>query len=111
MSYGRKDNSHKSIVDGLAPYGIVAFDVSALKGLGFDVVLYRAATDTWRVAELKTPFVSQAGAPGKRKYSVANRPVRQQAPLTESELRAQKRAPIPVVHDLVEALALFGLSE
>lgn len=104
----RKDTSHKPIVDGLEARGIIVFDVSGLAGLGFDIVCYRAG-EGWRVMELKTPVESNAGQPGKRKYSTANRPVTQKAALTDSEKRAKTRAPVEVVETLGQALAVCGL--
>lgn len=106
----RKDTSHKPIVEGLEARGIVVFDVSGLAGLGFDIVCYRPGLNGgWFVLELKTPVESNAGQPGKRKYSVANRPVTQKAALTESEKKARTRAPVHVVETLGAALAACGL--
>ena len=84
----KKDDNHKAIVADLERLGYVVFDVSALSGLGFDIVVYKPPEPTlkarWMPMEIKQP--------GHDRFD------------TGSEKRARARAPIPVVHSTAEAL-------
>lgn len=108
MSWARrKDASHAAIVEYVEAHGLIVFDVSGLAKLGFDIVVYSPALDKFLPVELKTKAESKARA-GARRYDTSNRPITATAsPLTDSEVKAKSRAPIPTATTGEEVVRLF----
>jgi hypothetical protein len=84
---GRKDSNHRAIVEQLQAWGYVTFDTSGLRNLGFDLVVYdRPRTQKFLIFEIKS---------GNK-------------PLTPSEEKARRLAPIPTVQTAREVSDAFG---
>jgi hypothetical protein len=109
----RKDSNHKQIVSDLEAQGVVVFDCSGLAGLGFDILCYQARVVTSDpvleyVHRVWQPFEIKAPKPTTRAYRSTKRNLRGlEGRMTESELKAAMRAPIPVIESAVEALRYF----
>lgn len=102
-----RDATHKAIAEYLEGKGYVVFDVSSVKGLGFDMIVWAPMLLRWGTLEAKTPRKSRA-KPGARKYSVANRPLSEPR-LTESEQKARTLAPVAIAVSGEEAeQKMFG---
>jgi hypothetical protein len=67
-----RDSTHKAIAEYLESKGYVVKDVSMVKNLGFDIIVFSPMHQCWRVCEIKTPIKSRA-KPGARRYSMKNR--------------------------------------
>lgn len=86
---GRKDLSQASIVAEAKDGGIEVFDVSAIGGLGFDIVCYDKAYDIWLPFEVKSNNAISKQSRAKR--------------LQPSQVRAVSRAAVGVaetIHDI-----------
>lgn len=90
---GRKDSTHRPIVEALEAHGIVVFDVSGLAGLGFDVLCYAPWLQKWQPAELKSD----------KKTSHKS----SETQLKPSQSRAAALAPIPIWSSIKQALDAF----
>lgn len=91
----RKDKNHADIVEGLRKRGIVVFDMPEPG----DVLCYGPISynpSIWMPMELKSDQRTRGYKPELTKAQAK---------------RAETGAVIPIVHNLAEALALFGLKE
>lgn len=89
----RKDQSQNPIVEALTAHGVIVFDVSGARGLGFDIVCYDRQQHRWQPAELKSDRTISHQAKAR--------------PRTPAQISANRRAPIPVWSTVAEAVGFF----
>lgn len=102
-----RDATHKAVADYLTAKGYIVRDVSSVKSLGFDIIVYAPALRRWAVCEIKSPKKSRA-KPGARRYTMTNRKVSEPR-LTACELSLRAVAEVAVATTGEEAeRQMFG---